>query len=60
MVQCLENRSKCFLPIFYNIRPDDVQHQHDSYKEACRQHKKCRYDKKLSKNGRTLSKKLDN
>ncbi|KAM7461851.1 hypothetical protein LguiA_029972 [Lonicera macranthoides] len=47
MVQCLENRGKIFLPIFYDVTPNDVQHQLNSYKEAFHQHKKRRYDAKV-------------
>ncbi|KAM7465902.1 hypothetical protein LguiB_013464 [Lonicera macranthoides] len=44
MIQCLENRSQKILPIFYDVTPDDVQHQLNSYEVAFRQHKKQRYD----------------
>ncbi|KAM7465883.1 hypothetical protein LguiB_013445 [Lonicera macranthoides] len=47
MVQCWEIRGQKFFPIFYNVTPDDVQHQLNSYEEAFRQHKKRRYDGKV-------------
>ncbi|KAM7465898.1 hypothetical protein LguiB_013460 [Lonicera macranthoides] len=47
MVQCLKNRGQNFLPIFYDVEPNDVQHQRNSYEEAFRQYKKRRYDKKV-------------
>ncbi|KAM7461870.1 hypothetical protein LguiA_029991 [Lonicera macranthoides] len=38
MVQCLKNRGQKILPIFYDVTPDDVQHQRGSYEEAFHQH----------------------
>ncbi|KAM7461820.1 hypothetical protein LguiA_029941 [Lonicera macranthoides] len=47
MVQCLKNGGQMIFPIFYDVDPDDVQHQRDSYEEAFRQYRKRRYDKKV-------------
>ncbi|KAM7461879.1 hypothetical protein LguiA_030000 [Lonicera macranthoides] len=38
MVKCLENRGQKILPIFYDVTPEDVQHQCGSYKLAFHQH----------------------
>ena len=50
MVKCLKNGSQMILPIFYDVHPNDVQHQRGSYEEAFRQHRgKRRYDEKVIK-----------
>jgi len=47
MVQCRENGGQMIFPIFFDVDPDDVQHQRGSYEEAFRQHRKRRYDDKV-------------
>ncbi|KAM7486114.1 hypothetical protein LguiA_002123 [Lonicera macranthoides] len=58
MVQCLKNGSQMIFPIFYDVEPDDVQHQRGSYEEAFRQHRKRRYDKKVIQEWKNALKKV--
>ncbi|KAM7465799.1 hypothetical protein LguiB_013361 [Lonicera macranthoides] len=66
MVQCLENRGQKILPIFYDVKPDDVQHQCGSYEEAFRQHEEAfhqqsrnpLYDKKVIQEWKDALKKV--
>ncbi|KAM7465909.1 hypothetical protein LguiB_013471 [Lonicera macranthoides] len=58
MVECLKNRGQMIFPIFYDVDPDDVQHQRGSYEEAFRQHRKRCYDKKVIQEWKNSLKKV--
>ncbi|KAM7461863.1 hypothetical protein LguiA_029984 [Lonicera macranthoides] len=58
MVECLKNRGQMIFPIFYDVDPDDVQHQHGSYEEAFCQHRKRRYDQKVIQEWKNALKKV--
>ncbi|KAM7461845.1 hypothetical protein LguiA_029966 [Lonicera macranthoides] len=59
MVQCLESRGQKILPIFYDVKPDDVQYQLNSYEEAFRQHSRNPlYDKKVIQEWKDTLKKV--
>ncbi|KAM7461876.1 hypothetical protein LguiA_029997 [Lonicera macranthoides] len=58
MVQCLKNGGQISFPIFYDVDPDDVQHQRGSYEEAFRQDRKQRYDKKIIQEWKNALKKV--
>ncbi|GMY28505.1 TMV resistance protein N-like [Fagus crenata] len=38
MLKCRKTKGQRIFPIFYNVKPNDVQHQMGSYEEAFRQH----------------------
>ncbi|KAM7461819.1 hypothetical protein LguiA_029940 [Lonicera macranthoides] len=58
MVQCLENGGQMIFPIFYDIDPNDVQHQRGSYEEAFHQHKHNGYDENVIKEWKNALKKV--
>ncbi|KAM7466120.1 hypothetical protein LguiB_013682 [Lonicera macranthoides] len=58
MVQCLKNGGQMVLPIFYDVDPDDVQHQRGSYDEAFHQHKENGYDEKVIQEWKDALKKV--